>query len=65
MIFLIEKIWIDPMDNHHAVGYNPIGYFEGTEQEASEYCHTNGRIYTKKDCWEIQWDMGLNYVNYV
>ena len=52
MIFLIEKIWIDPMDNHHAVGYNPIGYFEGTEQEASEYCHTNGR-------------MGLNYVNYV
>jgi hypothetical protein len=53
LVYIIEKIWIDPMENHSegAVGYNPIG-FVLEEQAAIEFCKT-GRDYTSKDCWAI------------
>jgi hypothetical protein len=51
-IFLIEKAWLDPLENREATGYEPFGY-KTTEQEAKDFCESEG-YYTKEDCWEIQ-----------
>ena len=50
-IFLIEKAWIDPMENRDAHGYQIIG-FKLTEEEAKEFCKDKG-FYTPNDCWSI------------
>lgn len=26
MIYLIEQVWQDPMENYNSYGYSPIGY---------------------------------------
>lgn len=51
MIYLIEEIWVDWMENHHsqAVGYRTKGYVL-TEQEAQDVV-ASGRLWTKEDCW--------------
>ena len=51
IIYLIEKIWVDPMDNHNAVGYAPHT-FRFTAFEAKLFCE-KGRMYTQADCWAI------------
>ncbi len=51
-IFLIEKAWLDPMENINADGYEPAGFVE-TEEEAQKIC-TEGGYYTPVDCWSIQ-----------
>lgn len=50
-IFLIEKGWIDPMENRDAYGYTPFGYVL-TEQDAREFCESKG-YWTDKDCWAV------------
>ena len=50
-IYLLEKGWIDPMENRDADGYDPYGYFI-TEDEAKEFCESKG-YWTRKDCWSI------------
>jgi hypothetical protein len=52
-IFLIEKGWIDPMENRNADGYEPFG-FKLTEQEAIEFCNAHG-FWTGDDCWSINY----------
>jgi hypothetical protein len=51
-IFLIEKGWIDPMENRTATGYDIYSYTM-TEEEAKTFCDSKG-FWTAKDCWEIQ-----------
>jgi hypothetical protein len=51
-IFLIERAWIDPMENLNVDGYDLIGFVR-TEEEAQRIC-TEGGYYTSKDCWSIQ-----------
>lgn len=53
-IFLIQQIWIDPMENEvcGAVGYAPIGWVN-TEKEAKDIVN-KGKTYTKSDCWAIR-----------
>ena len=52
-VFLIEKIWLDSMENEiaSAKGYKPYG-FVNTEEEAISFCN-KGKTYTSKDCWAI------------
>lgn len=50
-VYLIEKIWVNPMENHDAVGYEPHT-FRFTELEAQTFCD-KGRMYTQQDCWAI------------
>ena len=50
-IFLIEKGWIDPIENRIALGYNIIGFLP-TEEEAKKYCANKG-YWTRADCWAI------------
>lgn len=54
MVYLISRVWIDPMENQTdaAVGYMSIGYVK-TEQEAIDFC-LEGRKFTNKDCWAIR-----------
>ena len=52
-IFLIEKAWIDPMENYNADGYKPFG-FVLTEKEAVDFCDKGG-VYTGEDCWSIKY----------
>jgi hypothetical protein len=56
-IFLIEKIWIDSLENNpnRAVGYSIIGYVEN-EDIAKDIC-SKSKIYTQKDCWAILEEM--------
>jgi hypothetical protein len=56
-IFVVEKGWIDPMENqvNSAIGYNPHGYFL-TEEEALKFCREQG-YWTNKDCWAIPYKM--------
>ena len=62
--YLIEKIWVDPLENRNVVGYDPIGYFFGTEDKIKEYCDKNGRMYTRNDCWQIGQDKELPELKY-
>jgi hypothetical protein len=32
MIYLVEKLWIDSMENQNAHGYSPVGYVESEEE---------------------------------
>ena len=52
-IFMIEKIWIDPLENDipSAVGYKPVGYTTN-EDRAKVFC-AKGREFNKEDCWAI------------
>ncbi len=52
-MYLIEEIWTDRSENSYdkAVGYNAIGYVETLEE--AEQIISNGRFYTKSDCWAI------------
>lgn len=36
-MFLIERLWIDPMENRDAYGYTPIGVVQ-TKEEADRIC---------------------------
>lgn len=51
MIYLIEEIWTDWMENRRsdAVGYKPIGYVQ-TEEDALAIV-ASGKMCTKEDCW--------------
>jgi len=53
MVYLIEKIWTDSMENksERALGYSPVGYVY-SEKAAKKFCG-KGRIYTDNDCWAI------------
>lgn len=52
-IFLIEKGWIDPMENRNADGYEPFGY-RLTEEDAKEFCNSKG-FWTGDDCYSINY----------
>lgn len=56
-MYLIEKIWIDSLENSYerAVGYNVIGYVETLEE--AESIVKNGSTYTKSNCWAISKEM--------
>ena len=58
-IYLIEKIWVDNMENHEhcALGYNVLGYLVG-ENKTIDFCN-KGKTYTRKDCWAIWQKEGL------
>ena len=51
-IFLIEKGWIDPMENKNASGYKTHSYVK-SEKEAIDFCEKNG-YWTGDDCWDIR-----------
>ena len=53
LVYLIEKIWVDPLENlsQNALGYKVIG-FVTEEQTAKDFC-SKGRMFTPKDCWAI------------
>lgn len=53
--YLIHQIWIDPMENNNAYGYDIIGYVN-TLEGATFKCNS-GRIFTQKDCWAIREDL--------
>ena len=46
-IYLIEKLWIDALENRDAWGYDIIGFIIN-EKEAIEFCK-KGKIYTDKE----------------
>lgn len=52
VVFLIEKGWIDPMENSNADGYQPF-MFTITEERAKTFCESNG-FWTPEDCWSIE-----------
>lgn len=53
VIYLIERIWIDNMENQtaSAVGYETYGFVD-TEDEAKIFCE-KGRVFTEDDSWAI------------
>lgn len=61
-IFLIEKLWLDPMENRKPYGYSPDCYVT-TEEEAEAFCN-QGRRYTSKDCWGIYAAEGIPLYQY-
>ena len=50
-IYLIEKTWIDNLENRDAYGYNPIGFVE-TIEEAEKIVSDGGR-HKEGDCWQM------------
>jgi hypothetical protein len=50
-VYLIEKAWIDPLENYNADGYKPHGFIL-TEEEAKSFCESKG-YWTSKDCWSL------------
>lgn len=61
-IFLIEKGWIDSMENRNADGYEPFGY-KLTEKEAKEFCESKG-YWTDKDCWSVAYHPNKQMAKY-
>jgi len=50
-IYLIEKTWIDNLENRDAYGYSPVGFVK-TIEEAEKIVSDGGR-HKKGDCWEM------------
>lgn len=50
-VFLIEKAWVDPMENRDSHGYDLYTY-RLSEKEAKDFCDLGGYL-TEKDCWSI------------
>lgn len=52
-IFLISKLWLDPLENevNSAYGYKPYG-FVTTEAEANKLV-SESRLFSTKDCWAL------------
>jgi len=61
-IFLIEKGWIDPMENRIADGYVPFGY-KITKEEAIKFCENHG-FWTERDCYSIAYKAGNKMAKY-
>jgi hypothetical protein len=55
-VYLIEKGWIDPLENHNADGYKPFGFMLN-EEDSKSFCDSKG-YWTKKDCWSINFYKG-------
>lgn len=57
MLYAIEKIWIDPLENQYsaAVGYDTVGY-ANTKEEAEEIV-SKGGVLPKGACWAVSEDM--------
>jgi hypothetical protein len=53
VVYLIEKAWLDPMENRNSTGYSPVGF--ATDLESAEAIVAGGRLFTKDDCWEIEY----------
>jgi hypothetical protein len=52
-IFLISRLWIDPMENQHlaAMGYSPVG-FVSTKEEADTIVESGG-FADRSTCWAM------------
>ena len=61
-IYLIEKGFIDSMENRNADWYEPYGY-KITEQEAKDFCDSFG-YWTVEDCWSIAYLPNKNMMKY-
>ena len=62
MIYIIEKLWLDPEENRIAHGYDTIGY--ATSVDAAEEICSLGRVYTEADCWSLQYTGPLRGLRY-
>lgn len=62
MIFLIEKVILDPLENtvSAAVGATPVGYVE-SEEVAKRICKAS-KVLTHNDCWAISYVKELRYI---
>ena len=56
-IYLIEKSWIDNLENRNAWGYKIVGFVE-TLEEAEKIISEGGK-HKKGDCWEINMDVRI------
>ncbi len=56
MIFIIEKLWLDSMENRWdgAMGYDIIGYV--TNEEHAKEIVQNGGFEKKEACWTLDSD---------
>lgn len=63
MIYLIEKLWIDPMENHNAHGYSVHGYVTA-DSDAKRICD-NSRMLSEDDCWSLKYSGPLKEYRYV
>lgn len=64
-MFLVKKLWIDPLENRNAYGYNVVG-FARTKEEADRIC--NSEFVKKSDypwpldyCTEFKGDFVPRY----
>jgi len=62
MVYLIEKLWIDPMENRDAHGYSPYGYVT-SEIEAKIICD-GSKTFTGEDCWSLKYSGQLKEFRY-
>lgn len=51
-VYLIERGWVDPMENRDADGYDPVG-FVTDEDKAKKIC-AEGGYFTAEQCWSVQ-----------
>jgi len=61
-IFLIEKGWINPLENRDTEGYEPFVY-TNDENVAKKFCESNG-FWTPDDCWAISYIPGRKMWKY-
>lgn len=49
-MYLISKLWYDPMENRNVYGYKPWRFAE-SEVEVAAFLSVNQKQFTKDDCW--------------
>ena len=52
-IYLIEKMWLDPMENHNAFGYRTEGYVDSLKE--AESIVDASKFVEKEKCWQLQY----------
>lgn len=51
-MFLVEKLWVDPLENRVAHGYSPVGYLPD-EFTRDEFEFREQEMWGKDKCWSL------------
>lgn len=51
-VYVIQKLWVDPLENRNADGYDAVGAFL-TKREAEKWVSENQEYWGKEKCWSL------------
>lgn len=51
-VYLLNKLWVDPLENRDAHGYEVVGVFL-RQRQAELWVENNQEMWNKEKCWSL------------